>query len=463
MTSGSPFRLIMEFSIPVFLSALLYQLYNTVDTVIVGRCLGVNSLAAVGSTGSLNYMVCGFCMGICNGLAIPVAQKFGAGDEKALKKIVVNSVWLSAIASVVITVFVCFFCWNILQWVRTPANVIQEAYEYIFIIFLGIPLIFLCNVSGGIIRSLGDSRTPLYFSVLSSVLNVGLDLLFIQVFHMGVRGPALSTVISQLFSGTMCLYHIRKNYENLQISREEWKPDGKSIRMLCGIGLPMGLQNSITAVGSVIIQAAVNTLGSVSVAAVTAAGRINQLLCTPVDALASTISTYAGQNMGAGKPERIRQGMRNAMGVGALYVVAAYLWLYFGGRALVMLFVEAAQEDIIDRAYQFQLVNGRFFFLLLTVNVVRITIQGMGFTGLAMLAGVCEMAARTVTAFLLVPLWGFRAVCYANPIAWLAASLFLVWAYRHCIRRIQPTAQFLWKRKRTVELPKGAGRVGMED
>lgn len=442
MTSGSPIRLIVEFSIPVFLSALLYQLYSTADTMIVGRCLGVNSLAAVGSTGSLNYMVCGFCMGICNGFAIPVAQRFGAGDEKGLKRIVVNSVWLSAILSVVITVFVCFLCRSILTWVRTPENVMREAYDYILIIFMGIPLLFLCNVSGGIIRSLGDSRTPLYFSVLSSLLNVGLDLVFIRIFHMGVKGPALATVISQLFSGVLCLCHIRKHCETLHMDREEWHPDRNNIRMLCAVGLPMGLQSSITAVGSVIIQTAVNTLGSASVAAVTAAGRINQLLCTPIDALASTMSTYAGQNMGAGKPERIRQGMRVAMGIGVSYVVVACLWLYCGGRALAALFVGAELGDIIDRAYQFQIVNGRFFVLLLAVNVFRITIQGMGFTGLAMIAGICEMTARTAAAFWLVPVWGFQAICYANPMAWLAAGIFLVWAYQKCIRRIRMSTHF---------------------
>ncbi|MDD3278063.1 MAG: MATE family efflux transporter [Lachnospiraceae bacterium] len=436
MTKGSPWRCILEFAVPSFLGLLFYQFYGMVDSVIVGKCLGVQALAAVGSTGSINYMICGFCMGVCNGFVIPVAQKFGAGDDRALRKFVANSAWLSVIFSLVTTTLVCSLCRQILLWMKTPDNIFHDAYSYIFVIFLGIPIIFVGNVSGGIIRSFGDSKTPLYFTIISSFLNIVLDLVSILVLHMTVVGPALATVISQGFSSALNLLYIRKKCDLLRMEREEWKPDGAYMKILCSMGIPMGLQHSITAVGSVVIQTSVNTFGAASIAAVTAANRVNMLVCTPFDALATTMSTYSGQNMGAKKVDRIHAGVRVSLILGSVYAAASFLILSVWGRDITRLFVSASETEILDKAHQFLVINSLFFILLLVVNVLRLSIQGMGFTGVAMFAGVCEMAARILAAFVMVPLFGYTAVCFANPLAWICADLFLILTYVRITRNL---------------------------
>lgn len=292
MTTGSPVKLILSFLIPMLFGLLFQQLYNMVDTIIVGKYLGVNALAAVGSTGSINFMIIGFCIGVCSGFAIPVAQKFGEKNEVALRRFVANGGWLSLIFSVTMTAVVCVLCRNILIWMNTPEDIIDGAYSYIIIIFMGIPATYLYNILSGIIRSLGDSTTPLFFLLVSSVMNIILDFFTILVLHMGVAGAAWATVISQGVSGILCLLYMRKKFTILKMQGDEWKPDKNAMVTLCGMGIPMGLQYSITAIGSVILQTAVNSLGSVAVASVTAGSKISMFFCCPFDAMGATMATY---------------------------------------------------------------------------------------------------------------------------------------------------------------------------
>ena len=279
MTQGSPIKLILAFFVPLMFGMLFQQFYSMMDTIIVGKFLGVEALAAVGSTGSINFMVIGFCMGVCNGFAIPIAQKFGAKDYHALRKYVANGIWLAVIIAAVMTMGVCLLCKKILLWMNTPSDIIQGAYQYIFVIFLGIPVIYLYNLLSGFIRSLGDSKSPLMFLIFSSLLNIVLDLALIVGFHMGIAGAAWATVISQGVSGILCLVYIKKKYEVLRLSKEEWQMNAAYMKDLCNAGIPMGLQYTITAVGSVILQTAVNTLGSTAVASVTAANKIGRASC----------------------------------------------------------------------------------------------------------------------------------------------------------------------------------------
>ena len=278
LTVGSPMKLILSFAVPMLLGFLFQQFYNMVDTIIVGKCLGVSSLAAVGSTGSINFMIIGFCTGACSGFAIPVAQKFGAGDYTGMRKFVANAGWLSAVFAAVMTTIVGLLCMNILQWMNTPEDIIQGAYDYIFVIFLGIPVTYLYNMLAGIIRSLGDSKTPVYFLLLSSLMNIGLDFFTILVLGMGVGGPALATVISQGISAVLCLIYMIRHYPILHMKNGEWKPDGRMLGTLCSMGIPMGLQYSITAIGSVVLQTAVNSLGSMAVAAVSTGSKVSMFL-----------------------------------------------------------------------------------------------------------------------------------------------------------------------------------------
>ena len=441
MTNGSPMKLILGFSVPLFFGFLFQQFYNIVDTIIVGRFLGVNDLAAVGATGSINFLIIGFCMGICSGFSIPVAHKFGAGDYVGLRKMVANCAWLSIAFAAVMTVVTTLLCRQILELMKTPEDIIDGAYEYIWVIFLGIPVIYLYNMLSGIIRALGDSKTPVIFLLLSSAINIVLDLFFILVLHWGVAGAAWATVISQGFSGVLCLFFMAKKFEILHIQKEEWAADSQMMLTLCNMGIPMGLQYSITAIGSVVLQTATNTLGSVAVASITAAGRIGGFLACPFDAMGSTMATYSGQNIGAGKLERVGKGMRSCVLIGAGYSVIALLVSILFGRQLATLFVEETETVILDNVRFYLILNTAFYFPLALVNIVRFTIQGVGFPRFAIFAGVFEMVARALAGFFLVPMFGFVGACLGNPIAWIFADIFLIPAYFHVTKKLQKTLE----------------------
>ena len=436
MTEGSPVKLILGFFIPMLFGLLFQQLYNMADTIIVGKFLGVKALAAVGSTGSINFMIIGFCLGVCSGFAIPVAQKFGEKNMKALRRFVANSGWLAAIFAVVMTFAVCIFCRDILVLMQTPEDIIEGAYSYIFVIFLGIPATYLYNLLSCTIRSLGDSTTPLIFLVFSSVVNVLLDLFTILVLDMGVAGAGWATITAQAVSGILCLIYMRRKFTILKMDEEEWKPDRHYMKILCNMGIPMGLQYSITAIGSVILQTSVNSLGSMAVASVTAGSKISMFFCCPFDALGSTMATYGGQNVGARKLDRIDKGLKAGTLIGCIYAVAAFAVLLFMGQWVALMFVDPGETEILKNTQLFLIANSLFFIPLLGVNVVRFMIQGLGYPRLAILAGVCEMAARSFVGFCLVPLFGYLAVCIANPVAWIAADLFLIPAYRYVMKSL---------------------------
>jgi len=442
MTSGAPMKLILNFMLPLLLGMLFQQLYNMVDTIIVGRFLGVNALAGVGSTGSINFLVIGFVLGLCTGFAIPVAQKFGSKDYEGLRKFVGNTIWVSVFFAALLTVSTCLLCTNILRWMSTHDDVFTEAHDYIFVIFLGIPVTFLYNILSGFIRSLGDSKTPVIFLVISSLLNVALDIFMIVVLKMGVSGAGWATVISQLVSGILCLVFIAKKFEILHLKRGDLKPDFYYIGRLCGAGLPMGLQYSITAIGSILLQSAVNSLGPSSMAAVTVGSKVSQLMCCPFDAMGSTMATYSGQNIGAGKLDRVKKGLLNCslLGIGWALIGLGIVLMF--GENLVMLFMDenTAPEEvdtIIRLGRQFLITNAAFYIPLAFVNIVRFLIQGMGFSQIALFAGVFELAARGIVALKAVPEIGFTGVCFASPLAWVLADLFLFTAYFVCCRYVK--------------------------
>ena len=413
MTEGKPGRLILEFAIPLLLGNLFQQFYSLVDTAIVGKFLGVDQLAAVGSTGSINFLIIGFCMGICSGFAIPIAQRFGAKDESGMRRCVANSAWVSVIFAVVLTIVTVLLCRNILQWMRTPENIIDDAWMYIVIIFAGIPVTILYNLTSAIIRAMGDSKTPVYFLVMSALLNIVLDLFCILVLKMGVAGAALATVISQAISGICCLVYMIRKYEILRMQGTEGKADPELMLRLAGMGVPMGLQYSVTAIGSVILQSAVNTLGSTAVAAVTASGRISGFFVCPSDAL------------GAKKPKRIREGLRMANIYGIVYALIAFGILAAAGKYMALLFVDGTDPELMNRIQQMLLINSGSYTFLILVNT------------LAIFSGVSEMIARSIAGFVLVPMFGFLGACVANPLAWLFADLFLIPAYLYVMRRVE--------------------------
>ena len=436
MTSGNPLKLIIGFAIPMFLGMLFQQFYSMVDTVIVGKFLGVGPLAGVGSTSSLNFLVIGFCTGVCNGFAIPVSQMFGAKRDSELRRFVANSAWLCVIFSVVITTAIVACCRPLLTLMHTPEDIFEYAYVYIVIIFLGIPTTFLYNVTAAIIRSLGDSRSPVVFLAIASGINIVLDIVFIVAFHMGVEGPALATVISQGISGLLSLFYMKKKFEILRISKEEWKMRGSYMKTLCYMGIPMGLQYSVTAIGTLVIQTAINGFGSMTVAGVTAAQRINAFISCPIEAIGATMAPYSGQNMGAGKLDRVGKGLRDASLLGFVISAVLFVFVLLTGKQLSLLFLDTADAQVVAYSYQFLVFTAAGYCLLVLVNAVRFTIQGMGFSVFAITSGVLEMIARSLAGIVVVPLIGYTGICLAHPMAWIFADACLITAIFYCKKNI---------------------------
>lgn len=436
LTVGSPMKLILGFAFPMFLGLLFQQFYSLVDTMIVGKYLGVDPFAGVGSTGSLNFIVIGFCMGLCSGFSVPISQSFGAKDFPLLRKMVTNSVWLCTFFSVVITTLMLLFCRPVLTWMNTPENIFEYAYIYIFIIFAGIPCTILYNMTAAILRALGDSKSPIIFLAISSAINIGLDLLLIIVFRMGVDGAALATVVSQGVSGVISIIYIKKKFDILAMEKGDWKLERHLAGKLTGVGIPMGLQYSITGIGSVILQTAVNGLGSIYVASMTAGSKINIFLACPFDALGQTMAPYAGQNIGARKLDRVGKGLRAACIIGFIVSGLMVIVVKLFGDQLTMLFLDEKDPVIMQNSTQFLIIVSAFYCLLTLVNTVRFTIQGMGFSSLAIIAGVMEMIARGIAGMLLVPAFGYLGACYSSPLAWLMADAFLIPAFFLCKRKV---------------------------
>ena len=447
LTQGSPLKLILTFSLPLLGGFLFQQLYSFMDTMVVGGVLGTEALAAVGDTGSLNFLINGFCMGICSGFAIPIAQAFGAKDETEMRRYVMHSVYLCAVISVILGALTGFFAPQLLRMLDTPEDILDRSVAYIQPVFYAIPVTVLYNMCGGVMRSMGDSKTPVIAITIAALLNIVLDYAFILLFHMDVDGAAWATVISQLVSGVWCLYVIFKRFPVLKMQPDDLRIRAPFMRRLMNMGIPFGLQYSITAIGTLMVTYAVNGIGTIAVAAVTAGSKLSAFFCCVFDALASTMATFAGQNVGAKKLDRINEGLKASSIIGCLYCVAAFAAIYFFGESLVGLFISQDSADratVISMAQQYLILNSLLYIPLLFVNIVRFSIQGIGFTMIAMIAGLMELVGRAVVAMLFVPLFGYTAACMANPAAWVLADLFLFPCYFTCIaklrRRMYPTA-----------------------
>ena len=375
-------------------------------------------------------------MGLCSGFSVPISQSFGAKDFPLLRKMVTNSVWLCTFFSVVITTLMLLFCRPVLTWMNTPENIFEYAYIYIFIIFAGIPCTILYNMTAAILRALGDSKSPIIFLAISSAINIGLDLLLIIVFRMGVDGAALATVVSQGVSGVISIIYIKKKFDILAMEKGDWKLERHLAGKLTGVGIPMGLQYSITGIGSVILQTAVNGLGSIYVASMTAGSKIIIFLTCPFDSLGQTMAPYAGQNIGARKLDRVGKGLRAACIIGFIVSGLMVIVVKLFGDQLTMLFLDEKDPVIMQNSTQFLIIVSAFYCLLTLVNTVRFTIQGMGFSSLAIIAGVMEMIARGIAGMLLVPAFGYLGACYSSPLAWLLADAFLIPAFFLCKRKV---------------------------
>lgn len=437
MTSGASLPLIFNFTIPLLLGSLLQQTYSLVDAAIVGKFLGINALASVGASTSVVFLILGFCNGCCGGFGIPVAQKFGARDYVTMRRYVAVSLKLAAVLSLCIALVTSLLCAYILRVMQTPEAIFDNAYYYLLITFIGVPCTFFYNLLSSIIRALGDSKTPFWFLLFSTVLNILLDLLCIIVFGWGVAGAAIATVFSQGVSAVLCYFYMNRKFEILRMTPADRKFRPELARQLFYIGAPMGLQFSITAIGSIMLQSANNSLGTVCVAAFTAGIRIKMFFLCMLESLGVAMATYCGQNYGAGKPERIWQGVKSATLLMVIYVVIVNGILWGFSEQFTLLFVDASEQEIIEKAALFLHVSVSFFPFLGMLCILRYSIQGAGYTKLAMFSGVAEMIARILVSVVAVPLWGFWAICFGDSTAWVFAVVFLVPAFAYVYRRLK--------------------------
>ncbi|MGM9522755.1 MAG: MATE family efflux transporter [Oscillospiraceae bacterium] len=429
MTKGSPLRLILLFSLPLLIGNVFQQFYNMADTIIVGRTVGVDALAAVGSTGSISFLVLGFVIGTTSGFSVITAQRFGAGDQDGVRRSICTSIVLSASLTLILTTLSMSLAMPMLKLMNTPSDIIDGAYNYIIVIFGGIFASYFYNSLSGILRAIGDSRTPLMFLIVASVLNIILDFVFIRAFHMGVAGAGYATVLAQAVSGTLCLFYIAKHYPMLKMHREDWRFSWSFALKHLQVGIPMALQFSITAIGIMVLQSALNSFGSTVVAAYTAASKVEIIFTQPMATLGVTISTYAAQNLGAMQYGRIRRGMRISVLLSMAATALASFAVVVFGRFFVSLFIDTPTEQIYGYAQTYLNTIAIFFIALAFLNVFRYALQGIGSAAITMLAGAIELVMRCTACAVLPEKLGYQGVCLASPLAWIGAALPLIFIY----------------------------------
>ncbi|MDU6364304.1 MAG: MATE family efflux transporter [Clostridium sp.] len=423
MTTGNPVKLILLFSIPLLIGNIFQQFYSMVDTIIVGRFIGVDALAAVGSTGSMSFLINGFVVGLTSGFAVLVSQKFGAKDEEGLKKAVASALVLSLIATGIVTLVSVLLAKPMLHLMNTPDNIIDDANAYIIIIYAGTIATVVYNIIAGILRALGDSKTPLYFLIVASILNIVLDIVFIVNFSMGVAGAAWATIISQGVSGLLCIVYTYKKYKILRLKKEDFKVKSRVYKKHLKIGIPMALQFSITAIGIMTVQGALNVFGSSAIAAYTAASKVLQIVMQPAITFGVTMATYCGQNLGAKNYIRIKEGVKKCTEISVITSIIAGIILVFGGKFFVGLFIENPDASILAYAQECLNYSAIFFIPLGLIFIYRNALQGMGESFVPMMAGAFELIARAVVAFTLPSFIGYTGICLADPVAWLSAAI----------------------------------------
>ena len=439
LTVGKPLFQILRFALPLVLGTLFQQLYSFADTVIVGRCLGTDALGAVGTTYSLNFLILGFVQGACVGFGIPVAETFGAKDQGGLRKYLFNGALLCVVLSVVFTISTTLMAGPLLQLIHTPEELYADAVLYIRIIFLGIPATVLYNYASSVLRAMGDSQHPFYFLLAASVLNIGLDYLLIVSMGMGVDGAAIATVLSQLLSGGLCAFWFftrTAKQEELTFRGQSSLLSAGHCKRLAYIGFPMGFEYSVSAIGAVIMQDAINLLGSTAVAAQTAGEKIRQMFTLPMESVGMAMATYVGQNHGAHRTDRIQQGIKDGCTIQLTYCVAAWVVIFFVKPYAVGLVLGDADPAVTAGAIQYLAIMSMLFCFHGLLMIFRNTLQGLGYSVQAIISGVGELIGRSLGGLLAVKTGlGYVGICLSNPFAWGLAMLYCMFMVRRMLKR----------------------------
>ena len=435
MTVGKPSKLIIQFMISMFLGNVFQQFYNVADSIVAGQFLGVQALAAIGSTGSLMFFVTGWMNGMSSGFAILVSQWFGAKKYDRMRHYVAMSVYLSIILSVLMTVGFLAANEPILRMMNYSPDIMPDVTAYMGIIYAGLIVTAAYNALAAFLRALGDSRSPLYFLIISAAINVVLDIVFIVYGGMGVDGCAYATVIAQAISALLCFIYIVKRYPILHLKREDFRISFRSWGRLLALGIPMALQFSITAIGTIIVQGAVNVYGEIYMAGFSAAGKLQNIIATVFSAFGATIATYVGQNRGAGKMDRVRQGVRTTQMMIIVYSVFAMAVVLLLGRYMMWIFVSPSETEVIDVAVLYFRTVFWCYPFLGSIFLYRNTLQGLGYGLVPMLGGVFELIARAGIVLLVAGHTSFVGVCLSDPAAWLSALIPLVPYYIYIMKK----------------------------
>lgn len=429
MTSGKPIKLIWNFTIPLLIGNLFQQLYNMADTFIVGRTIGVHALASVGSTGSIIFLILGFANGLTAGLAIPLAQRYGAKNFSGVKRSFYVSILISAVVAILLTILSMVFCRQILEIMQTPVEIIDGAYDYLMVIFAGIFSSMAFNLLSNIFRSIGDAKTPLYFLVIACIMNIILDVVFIAGFGMGVEGAGYATVLSQIFSALACILYIWKKIPILRLNSKDFVAESSDVREHVRISFPMAFQSSIIAIGAIIIQITLNQLGATAVAAYTAAQKIDQVAILPMMSFGVTMATFVAQNYGAKKYDRIWRGVRDCIKLSLTFAISVGIILNLFSPIFIRAFVGVGHEEVVELGAIYFITNGTMYSLLSLLFIYRYTLQGVGKTFTPTVAGIMELCMRAFAAVVLSNLYGYTGATMANPLAWLGSLIPLMIAY----------------------------------
>lgn len=437
LTHGNPAKLIFLFTIPLLIGNIFQQFYNMADMIIVGQTLGKDALAAVGSTGSLTFLIIGFAQGLTSGLSILTAQYFGAKDYRKLKQSFAISIIISLAVTVVLTILSLLFVHPMLKLMQTPSEIIADAQTFIVIIFAGIFASMAFNLLSNMLRALGDSRTPLIFLVIACIVNVVLDLLLIIVFHMGVAGAAIATVTAQVVASLLCVIYIKRRIPLLQVRKKDFRYSKKDLQEHLNVALPMAFQASIIAIGAIILQAALNGLGTDAVAAQAASSKIDQFATQPMMSFGVTMATFTAQNYGAKKYSRILKGVKQCLTMSISFSLVAGGIMIFFGKNLIRLFIDSQETKVFELAQTYFNIVGSLYWVLAILFILRYTLQGLGQSAVPTIAGIVELIMRSFAAIILTAAFGFAGAAIAGPLAWIGSVCVLVASYLKAIKRLK--------------------------
>lgn len=436
LTTGKTWKLLLAFALPTLLSNVFQQFYNLADTAIAGHILGDNALVAIGASSTINSLVLSFAWGLNGGFGIIIAQSFGAKDNNKLKKSVAISLLINVIFSLFVLIVSVFASKPMLKLLNTPVARLDEANSYIAVILAFIIVPMLYNLEAVILRSLGDSKTPLYFLIFSSVLNIVLDYVLIKFTNMGVMGAAVATVLAQFLSVVFCFIVILKNFKIIKLSKEDFKFSSALFKNMMGAGMAMAIMNSIFSIGSIIMQGSINALGDDIIAAHLGSRKVAEMFMQPLVTIGTACSTFVGQNYGAGKIGRIKESIKYSTLYSLIWSVMTFFILWFSGGQIARLVTGSVSQIVFENTQMYLRVNAPFYFVLGLLFTLRFSIQSVDRKVPPIVSSTMELASKIAAAYLFIPLWGYFGACIAEPLSWTLGAIYLLFVFKKEFKRL---------------------------